>query len=166
MRSYRYPALGSISTPTTRGGEQRHRPRRDAGAPCHAPSPSAAATTVGAHGRGRVGVLLDGQAATAIEWISLTHRGVHTAYLHLFVATYEALLNAKPITVDVIRPMCFGDPSWPASLTESQLMMPCYRFNRRLSAWADEQLFMLLNARYLAERATLLSRIAELAQIL
>jgi DNA replication protein DnaC len=49
----------------------------------------------------------------------------------------------------------------------------------RLTAWADEQLFVLLNARYLDERATVLtsnerpdtlparlhSRIAELAQI-
>ena len=38
-------------------------------------------------------------------------RGVHKAYLHLYVATYEALLNAKQVTATLIRRMCFGDPS-------------------------------------------------------
>jgi hypothetical protein len=38
-------------------------------------------------------------------------RGVHKAYLHLCVATYEALVNAKQVTAALIRRICFGDPS-------------------------------------------------------
>jgi hypothetical protein len=38
-------------------------------------------------------------------------RGVHKACLHLDVATYEALLNAKQLTAALIRRMCFGDSS-------------------------------------------------------
>ena len=38
-------------------------------------------------------------------------RGVHKACLHLYVATYEALLNAKQLTAALIRRMCFGDSS-------------------------------------------------------
>ena len=36
-------------------------------------------------------------------------RGVHKANLHLYVATYEALLNTKRVTATLIRRMCFGD---------------------------------------------------------
>jgi len=44
-------------------------------------------------------------------------RGVHKAYLHLYVATYEALLNAKQVTAALIRRMCFGDSSSNDSYT-------------------------------------------------
>jgi hypothetical protein len=37
--------------------------------------------------------------------------GVHKPYLHLYVATYEAMVNAKRITPELIRRMCLGDPS-------------------------------------------------------
>jgi transposase len=33
-------------------------------------------------------------------------RGVHKQYLHLYVATYEAMVNAKRVTPDLIRRMC------------------------------------------------------------
>jgi hypothetical protein len=38
-------------------------------------------------------------------------RGVHRPYLHLYVATYEAMVDAKRITPDLIRRMCLGDLS-------------------------------------------------------
>jgi transposase len=38
-------------------------------------------------------------------------RGVHKQYLHLYVATYEAMANAKRVTPDLIRRMCRGDLS-------------------------------------------------------
>jgi hypothetical protein len=37
-------------------------------------------------------------------------RGVHKVYLHLYVATYEALVNAKQVSATLVRRMCFGDP--------------------------------------------------------
>jgi hypothetical protein len=36
-------------------------------------------------------------------------RGVHKQYLHLDVATYEAMLNAKQVTPHLIQRMCIGD---------------------------------------------------------
>jgi transposase len=33
-------------------------------------------------------------------------RGVHKPYLHLYVATYEAMVNAKRVTPELIRRMC------------------------------------------------------------
>jgi hypothetical protein len=44
-------------------------------------------------------------------------RGVHKAYLHLYVATYEAMVNTKRVTPALIRRMCFGDPSAHANDT-------------------------------------------------
>jgi transposase len=44
-------------------------------------------------------------------------RGVHKAYLHLYIATYEALLNTKQVTTELIRRMCFGDTSLHANYT-------------------------------------------------
>jgi transposase len=38
-------------------------------------------------------------------------RGVHKAYLHLYVATYEAMVNTKRVTPGLIQRMCIGDPS-------------------------------------------------------
>jgi transposase len=42
-------------------------------------------------------------------------RGVHKAYLHLYVATYEAMANAKQVTPGLIQRMRIGDPSVHAS---------------------------------------------------
>jgi len=44
-------------------------------------------------------------------------RGVHKANLHLYVATYEALLNIKQVTASLICRMCFGEPSAHANYT-------------------------------------------------
>ena len=38
-------------------------------------------------------------------------RGVHKPYLHLYVATYEAMVNAKRVTPNLIRRMCTRDRS-------------------------------------------------------
>jgi transposase-like protein len=35
-------------------------------------------------------------------------RGVHKQYLHLYVATYEAMVNTKRVTPELIRRMCVG----------------------------------------------------------
>jgi transposase-like protein len=44
-------------------------------------------------------------------------RGVHKAYLHLYVATYEAMANAKQVTPALIQRMCMADPSVHTSQT-------------------------------------------------
>ncbi len=44
-------------------------------------------------------------------------RGVHKAYLHLYVATYEAMVNTKRMTPALIRRMCVGAPSTHANHT-------------------------------------------------
>jgi transposase-like protein len=38
-------------------------------------------------------------------------RGVHKQYLHLYVATYEAMVNTKRITPTLVRRMCIRDLS-------------------------------------------------------
>jgi transposase len=38
-------------------------------------------------------------------------RGVHKQYLHLYVAAYEAMVNAKRVTPELIRRMCVRNPS-------------------------------------------------------
>jgi len=38
-------------------------------------------------------------------------RGVHKQYLDLYVATYEAMANAKRVTPELIQRMCLGDQS-------------------------------------------------------
>ena len=38
-------------------------------------------------------------------------RGVHKQYLHLSVATYEAMVNTKRVTPYLIRRRCVADPS-------------------------------------------------------
>jgi transposase len=50
-------------------------------------------------------------AGTALRTYLREFRGVHKAHLHLYVATYEALLNTKQVTAVLIRRMCFGDLS-------------------------------------------------------
>jgi transposase len=50
-------------------------------------------------------------AGAALRTYLRTFRGVHKQYLHLYVATYEAMVNAKRITSELIRRMCLGDLS-------------------------------------------------------
>jgi hypothetical protein len=38
-----------------------------------------------------------------------TFRGIHKQYLHLYVVTYEAMVNANRVTPQLIRRMCVGD---------------------------------------------------------
>ena len=56
-------------------------------------------------------------AGTGLRTYLRVFRGVHKAYLHLYVATYEPLLNTKQVTAAFIQRMCFGDPSAHASYT-------------------------------------------------
>jgi transposase-like protein len=44
-------------------------------------------------------------------------RGVHKTYLHLYVATDEAMANAKQVTPALIQRLCMGDPSGHTSST-------------------------------------------------
>ena len=47
-------------------------------------------------------------AGAALRTYLRVFRGVHKQYLHLYVATYEAMVNAKRITPGLIRRMCIG----------------------------------------------------------
>jgi transposase len=48
-------------------------------------------------------------AGAALRTYLRAFRGVHKQYLHLYVATYEAMVNAKRITPELIRRMCRRD---------------------------------------------------------
>jgi hypothetical protein len=50
-------------------------------------------------------------AGAALRTSLRAFRGVHKPYLHLSVATYEAMVNARRITPELIRRMCLGDLS-------------------------------------------------------
>ena len=50
-------------------------------------------------------------AGAALRTYLRAFRGVHKQYLHLYVATYEAMVNTKRVTPKLIRRMCFGDLS-------------------------------------------------------
>jgi transposase len=50
-------------------------------------------------------------AGAALRTYLRTFRGVHKQYLHLYVATYEAMVNAKRVTSELIRRMCLGNLS-------------------------------------------------------
>jgi transposase len=50
-------------------------------------------------------------AGAALRTYLRGFRGVHKRYLHLYVATYEAMINAKRVTPALICRMCFGTPS-------------------------------------------------------
>jgi transposase-like protein len=50
-------------------------------------------------------------AGAALRTYLRAFRGVHKHYLHLYVATYEAMVNAKLVTPALIRRMCIGDLS-------------------------------------------------------
>jgi hypothetical protein len=48
-------------------------------------------------------------AGVALRTCLRSFRGVHKHYLHLYVATYEAMLTAKRVTPHLIPRMCIGD---------------------------------------------------------
>jgi transposase-like protein len=50
-------------------------------------------------------------AGAALRPYLRAFRGVHKQSLHLYVATYEAMVHAKRITSELIRRMCLGDLS-------------------------------------------------------
>jgi transposase len=50
-------------------------------------------------------------AGAALRTYLRPFRGVHKQSLHLYVATYEAMVNAKRITPQLLRRMCLGDLS-------------------------------------------------------
>jgi hypothetical protein len=50
-------------------------------------------------------------ASAALRSYLRALRGVHKQHLHLYVATYETMVNTKRITPEVIRRMCLGDLS-------------------------------------------------------
>jgi transposase-like protein len=45
-------------------------------------------------------------AGAALRTYLRAFRGVHKRYLHLYVATYEAMVNIKRVTPTLIRRMC------------------------------------------------------------
>jgi transposase-like protein len=47
-------------------------------------------------------------AGAALRTYLRAFRGVHKQYLHLYVATYEAMVNTKRVTPELIRRMCVG----------------------------------------------------------
>jgi hypothetical protein len=56
-------------------------------------------------------------AGAALRTSRRACRGVHKQYLPLYVATYEAMVNAKCITAALIRRMCLGGLSKHSSYT-------------------------------------------------
>ena len=56
-------------------------------------------------------------AGAALRTYLRAFRGVHKQYLHLYVATYEAMINAKRVTPELIQRMCMGDLSAHTSYT-------------------------------------------------
>jgi transposase len=50
-------------------------------------------------------------AGAALRTYLRAFRGVHKHYLHLYVATYEAIVNAKRVTPELIQQMCGHDLS-------------------------------------------------------
>jgi transposase len=56
-------------------------------------------------------------AGAALRTYLRTFRGVHKQYLHLYIATYEAMVNAKRVTPELIQRMCVGDRSAHSTYT-------------------------------------------------
>jgi hypothetical protein len=56
-------------------------------------------------------------AGAALRTSLLTFRGVYKQYLHLYGATYEAMVNAKRVTSHLIRRMCVDTGSPHTSVT-------------------------------------------------
>lgn len=52
-------------------------------------------------------------AGAALRTFLRRFRGVHKRYLADYVAVYETSYNAKRITADVVRRLCFGNPLHP-----------------------------------------------------
>jgi transposase-like protein len=50
-------------------------------------------------------------AGAALRTYLRAFRGVHKRYLHLYVATYEAMINTKRVTPTLIQRMCIRDLS-------------------------------------------------------
>jgi hypothetical protein len=50
-------------------------------------------------------------AGAALRTYLRAFRGIHKAFLHLYVATYEAMVNTKHVTPTLIQRMCLGDLS-------------------------------------------------------
>jgi transposase len=50
-------------------------------------------------------------AGAALRTYLRAFRGVHKQYLHLYVATYEAMVNTKRVTPKLIRRMCIRNLS-------------------------------------------------------
>jgi hypothetical protein len=50
-------------------------------------------------------------AGAALRTYLRTFRGVHKQYRHRYVATYEAMVNAKRVTPTLIRRLCLIAPS-------------------------------------------------------
>ncbi len=48
-------------------------------------------------------------AGAALRTYLRAFRGVHKQYQHLYLATYEAMVNTKRVTPELIRRMCIGD---------------------------------------------------------
>jgi transposase-like protein len=57
------------------------------------------------------------EAGAALRTYLRAFRGVHKQYLHLYVATYEAMINTKRVTPTLIRRMCVHDLAAYASYT-------------------------------------------------
>jgi transposase len=56
-------------------------------------------------------------AGAALRTYLRAFRGVHKQYLHLYVATYEAMVNTKRVTPTLIQRMCVRDFSGYAGYT-------------------------------------------------
>ena len=56
-------------------------------------------------------------AGAALRTYLRAFRGIHKQYLHLYVATYEAMVNAKRVTPELIRRMCIRDLSMHTGYT-------------------------------------------------
>jgi transposase-like protein len=56
-------------------------------------------------------------AGAALRTDLRAFRGVHKQYLHLYVATYEAMVNVQRVTPPLIRRMCVGARSPHTSYT-------------------------------------------------
>jgi transposase len=56
-------------------------------------------------------------AGAALRTYLRAFRGVHKQYVHLYVATSEAMVNAKRVTPELIRRMCIGDLSMHTGYT-------------------------------------------------
>jgi transposase len=56
-------------------------------------------------------------AGAALRTYLRAFRGVHKQYLHLYVATYEAMVNTKRVTPKLIRRMCVRNLSAHSSYT-------------------------------------------------